>query len=104
MFSNPNALSAQNSDAACVRTDVTYSYIWVVLHIGPFLHRRARTGRIQTDSMAFSLQAKYTDRVAPTGRRIIVPASADRGVSFGQRGGSPTVVYRSFLDRSRYFF
>jgi hypothetical protein len=27
----------------------------------------------------------------------------DRGVSRGQRGGSPTVVNLSFLDRSRYF-
>jgi hypothetical protein len=28
---------------------------------------------------------------------------ADRGVSRGRRGGSPTVVNLSFLDRSRYF-
>jgi hypothetical protein len=28
----------------------------------------------------------------------------DRRVSRGQRGGSPTVVNLSFLDRSRYFF
>jgi hypothetical protein len=28
----------------------------------------------------------------------------DRGVSRGQRGGSPPVVNLSFLDRSRYFF
>jgi hypothetical protein len=27
----------------------------------------------------------------------------DRGVSRGQRGGSPTVVNLSFLDRGRYF-
>jgi hypothetical protein len=27
----------------------------------------------------------------------------DRGVTRGQRGGSPTVVNLSFLDRSRYF-
>jgi hypothetical protein len=26
------------------------------------------------------------------------------GMSRGQRGGSPTVVNLSFLDRSRYFF
>jgi hypothetical protein len=30
--------------------------------------------------------------------------SADRGVSRGQRGRSPTVINLSFLDRSRYFF
>jgi hypothetical protein len=33
----------------------------------------------------------------------LVPTFADRGVSRGQRGGSPTVVNLSFLDRSRYF-
>jgi hypothetical protein len=27
----------------------------------------------------------------------------DRGVSRGQRGGSPTVVNLSFLDQNRYF-
>jgi hypothetical protein len=34
-------------------------------------------------------------------KRNIVPTSADRGVSRGQRGGSPAVVNLSFLDRSR---
>jgi hypothetical protein len=38
-----------------------------------------------------------------TGRRILVPTFVDRGMSRGQRGGSPTVVYLRFLDRSRYF-
>jgi hypothetical protein len=32
-----------------------------------------------------------------------MPTFADIGVSRGQRGGSPTVVNLSFLDRSRYF-
>jgi hypothetical protein len=32
-----------------------------------------------------------------------VPAFVDRGVSRGQRGGSPTAVNLSFLDRSHYF-
>jgi hypothetical protein len=35
---------------------------------------------------------------------ILVPTFADRGVSRGQRGGSPKVVNLSFLDRRRYFF
>jgi hypothetical protein len=39
-----------------------------------------------------------------TFRRNLVPTFADRRVSPGQRGGSPTVVDLSFLDRSRYFF
>jgi hypothetical protein len=31
------------------------------------------------------------------------PTIVDRGVSRGQRGGSPTVVNRSFQDQRRYF-
>jgi hypothetical protein len=37
------------------------------------------------------------------GWRNLVPTFADRGVSRGKRGRSPTVVTLSFLDRSRYF-
>jgi hypothetical protein len=33
-----------------------------------------------------------------------MPTFVDRGVSPGQRGGSPTVGNLSFLDRNRYFF
>jgi hypothetical protein len=33
----------------------------------------------------------------------LVPTFGDRGMSRGQRGGSPTVVNLSYLDRSRYF-
>jgi hypothetical protein len=36
-------------------------------------------------------------------RRNLVPVFVDRGMSRGQRGGSPTVVILSFLDRRRYF-
>jgi hypothetical protein len=36
--------------------------------------------------------------------RNLVPTFVDRGVSRGQRGGSPTVVNLSFLDRNRYFY
>jgi hypothetical protein len=39
-----------------------------------------------------------------TGLRILMPSFADRGVSCGQRDGTPTVVNLGFLDRSRYFF
>jgi hypothetical protein len=51
----------------------------------------------KTNSVALSPQATATCR------RILVPTFADRGVSRCQRGGSHTVVNRSFLDRSRYF-
>jgi hypothetical protein len=57
----------------------------------------------QTNSVAFSPQAKYTDWATATCRRNLAPTFADRGVSSGQRGGSPTAVNLSFLDRSRYF-
>jgi hypothetical protein len=43
-----------------------------------------------------------TDR-PPLVEEILVPTSVARGVSRGQRGGSPTVVNLSFLDRSRYY-
>jgi hypothetical protein len=56
----------------------------------------------QTNSVALSLPANYTDWATATFRRNLVPAFVDRGVSRGQRGGSPTDVNLSFLDRSRY--
>jgi hypothetical protein len=57
----------------------------------------------QTNTVAFSPQANYTDWSTATGRRVLVPTFADRGVSYDQRGGSPTAVKLGFLDRSRYF-
>jgi hypothetical protein len=42
--------------------------------------------------MAFSPQANYTDWVTATGRRILVPTFVYRGVSRGQRGGTPTAI------------
>jgi hypothetical protein len=58
----------------------------------------------ETNSVASSPQANYTDWATATCWRNLVPTFADRGVSRGQRGGSPTVVNLSFLDRSRYVF
>jgi hypothetical protein len=58
----------------------------------------------KTNSVALSPRANYTDWATATCRRNSVPTFVDRGVSGGQRGGSPTVVNLSFLDRSRYFF
>jgi hypothetical protein len=55
------------------------------------------------NSMAFSPQANYTDLATATCWRNLVKTFADRGMSRGQRGGSPTVVNLSFLDRSCYF-
>jgi hypothetical protein len=57
----------------------------------------------QTNSVAFSPQANSTDWETATCQRNLVPTFADRGVSRGQSGGSPTAVNLSSLDRSRYF-
>jgi hypothetical protein len=55
------------------------------------------------NSVALSPRASYTDWATATCPRNLVPAFVDRGVSRGQRGGSPTVVNLSFPDRSGYF-
>jgi hypothetical protein len=39
-----------------------------------------------------------------TSRRILVTTFGDRGVSRGQRDGSPTAVNVGFIDCSRYIF
>jgi hypothetical protein len=51
------------------------------------------------NSVALSPKASYTDWATATYHRNLVPTFVDRGVSRGQRGGSPTVVNPSFLDR-----
>jgi hypothetical protein len=56
----------------------------------------------QKNSVAPSPQANYTDWATTTCRRNLVPTFVDRGMSRGQRGGSPTVFNLSFLDQSRY--
>jgi hypothetical protein len=55
------------------------------------------TNQTKTNSLSLSSRANYTDWATATCRRNIVPAFVDRGVSRGQRGGSPTVVNLSFL-------
>jgi hypothetical protein len=58
----------------------------------------------QTNSVALSPQANYTDWANATCRRNLVPTFVDRGVLRGQHGGSLTVVNLSFLDQNRYFY
>jgi hypothetical protein len=57
----------------------------------------------QTNSVAPSPEANYTDWATATCRRNLVPTFADREVSRDQRSESPTIVILSFLDRCRYF-
>jgi hypothetical protein len=59
------------------------------------------TKQKQTNSVAFSPQVNYTDWATATCWRNLVPNFADGGALCGQRGGSPTVVNFSFLDRDR---
>jgi hypothetical protein len=55
------------------------------------------------NSVDLSLQANSTDWSTATCRWNLMQTFVARGVSRGQRGGSLTVIYLSFLDRSRYF-
>jgi hypothetical protein len=57
----------------------------------------------ETNFVAFSPQANYTDWSTATGRRILVPIFVDREVSSDRRGGLLTAANSGFLDRSRYF-
>jgi hypothetical protein len=59
------------------------------------------TQKKQTNSVAYSPQANYTDWTTAIFWRNLLPNFADGGMSRGQRSNSPTVVNISFLDRSR---
>jgi hypothetical protein len=62
------------------------------------------TNKQTNNSATFSPQANYTDWATATCRRNLMPTFMDRGISRGQRGGYPTVVNKSFIDRNRYFY
>jgi hypothetical protein len=49
-------------------------------------------------------EANYNNWATATSWRNLVSTFADRGVSRGQCGWTPTAVNLSFVDRSRYFF
>jgi hypothetical protein len=67
-------------------------------------HYRNEEGNLfQINSVALSPQANYTDRVTAICRRTLLPTFVEGGLSRDQRGGFPTAVNLSFLDRSRYF-
>jgi hypothetical protein len=75
--------------------------LWIQLEC---LYDELGSHRVLTNSVAVTPQANYTDWATATGRRILVPTFANRGVSHGQRGGTPAAVNLSFLDWSHYFF
>jgi hypothetical protein len=66
-------------------------------------HHTSQWTNNNNSSVALSPRKNYTDWAIATCRRNLVPTFVDRGVSRGQRGGSPTVVNLSFLYRSCYF-
>jgi hypothetical protein len=92
------------------RREVEHFFISIFnLHFRNHGSKRPLTAFFQTilnkkNSVALSPQANYTDWATSTCLRNLVPTFVDRGVSRGLRGGSPTVVNLSFLDRSRYCF
>jgi hypothetical protein len=63
------------------------------------LRNNSEDGILPTKSMAFSPQANYTDCPTAAGQRTLVPTLKDRGVSHGQRGGTPRPL---ISERSRY--
>jgi hypothetical protein len=76
--------------------------IYLSIYLSIYLCIRPPPTRLSI-SVALGPQANYTDWATAICRRNLVPTFVDRGVSRGQRGGSPTVVNLSFLDRSCYF-
>ena len=60
--------------------------------------------KTKTKLRGLSPHANYTDRAAAAGRRSQCQLLADRGVSRGQRNGSPQPVISVFQTWSRYFF
>jgi hypothetical protein len=65
-------------------------------------HKRVTASDTNNQAVVFTPQANYTDLATATGRRILVPTSADRGVSRGQRDGTPTVLNLSFIYNEIY--
>jgi hypothetical protein len=65
-------------------------------------HHHLQTNK-ETNSVASSPHANYTDWSNATSWRNLVPTFPDTGLSRGQDGESLAVVNLSFLDRSRYF-
>src|SRR5215469_15409382 len=91
---------------------------WFFMHplnaeLNPICHLLALLGganivvisrlRVKLNSVALVRERTIpTERPPPVSE--VVPTFADRGVSRGQRNGSPPAVNLCFVDRSRYFF
>jgi hypothetical protein len=81
----------------------------VIIQIQALLGKPNVVERIQLGSEEGAKGPKQTNKQTnkqtpwPLVRERTIPTFADRGVSLGQRSGSPTVVNLNFLDRSLYF-
>jgi hypothetical protein len=90
----------------CVQRSVQYEGIDIICYWSSPTKSFLVSDPVETQKQTpWSLVRK---RTIPTERpplvdEILVPTSVDRGVSRGQRGGSPAVVNLIFLDRSHYF-
>jgi hypothetical protein len=71
------------------------------------LHHSSSSEGSTTGHLVASVTANsvsFHEQIIPTDcRQNLVSTFVDKGVSCGQRGGSPMVVNLSFLDRSNYF-
>jgi hypothetical protein len=96
---------AIQTDAYKICSTYTSLYCWnnISYEGKHFRNNPLRHNYKKPTSVALSPRANYTDWATATCRRNLVSTFVDRGVSRGQRGGSPAVVNLSFLDRSRYF-
>jgi hypothetical protein len=81
---------------------VTVAPIWLVT-FALYQYVRWLYVSIPQKLVALSPRASYTDWATATCRRNLVPTFADRGVSRGQQGRSPTVVNLSFLTGAATF-
>jgi hypothetical protein len=77
--------------------------LFVMMSVRSHIEKEKCKIKQQTSCVGHSTHENYTDLATDTCQRNLVPTFADRGMSRGQRDGSPKTVNLSFLDRSRYF-
>jgi hypothetical protein len=82
-----------------------------ILPLKSFINRRQATTHTHThthiyaqNSVALSPQVNCTDWSTATCRRNLMPTFVDRGVSRGQRGGSPADVNTHTHTKLKYYF
>ena len=80
-----------------------YVYKWIQnMRVEFYIHGSVHSKSIKLRGL--SPRANYTDRAAAAGRRSLVPTFADRGVSRGQRNGSPRPLISVFWTEAATFY